>query len=104
MKPRHRFSAPIIVHDPARRRFPLRIKMLSVMKHSLMCRDCERLEREYQLAIAKIYSVVGGRFETLGEKLRELFRCQDVRDKAVKAFYEHKEGSCNGGIGRRRAA
>ena len=43
------------------------------MKHSLLCPDCERLEREYQLTIVEIYSVVGGRFKTVGEKLRELF-------------------------------
>jgi hypothetical protein len=56
-----------------------------------MCRDCERLEREYQRTIAEIHSVVAGRFETLGDKLHELFRCQDVRDKLLKAFYEHKK-------------
>ena len=78
--------------------------MLSVMKRSLMRRDCERLEREYQLAVAEIYSVVGGRCETVGEKLRELFRCQDVRHKAVKAFYEHKKVHARAVSGRRRAA
>jgi len=78
--------------------------MLSVMKRFAMCRDCERLEREYQLTIAEIYSVVGRRFETAGEKLRELFRCQDVRDKAVKAFYEHKKARARAASGRRRAA
>jgi hypothetical protein len=62
------------------------------------------LEREYQLTIAEIYSGVGGRFETIGEKLRELFRCQDVRDKAVKALYEHKKAHATALSGRRRAA
>jgi hypothetical protein len=74
------------------------------MKHSLVCRDCERLEREYQLTIAGIYSVVGGRFATVGEKLYELFRCQDVRDKAVNAFYEHKRAHARAASGERRAA
>jgi hypothetical protein len=66
------------------------MKMLSVMKHSLRCHECKRLEREYQLAVAEIYSVVGGRFKTVGEKLRELLRWQDVRDKAVKAIEHNK--------------
>jgi len=79
-------------------------KMLSVMKHSLRCHECERLEREYQLAIAEIYSVVDGRFETAGEKLRELFRRQDVRDKAVKAFHEHKKAHATAASGRPKAA
>ncbi len=78
--------------------------MLSVMKRSAMCRDCETVEREYQLAVAEIYSVVGGRFGTVSEKLRELFRCQDVRDKAVKALDEHKRAHARTVSGRRRAA
>jgi len=69
-----------------------------------MCRDCERLEREYQLTIAEIYSVVDGRSGTVGENLRELFRCQDVRDKAVKALDEHKRAHAREVSGRRRAA
>ncbi len=78
--------------------------MLSVMKHSLRCHECERLEREYQLTIAEIYSVVDGRFGTVGEKLRELFRRPDVRDKAVKALDEHKKAHARTVSGRRRAA
>jgi len=61
------------------------------MKRSLLCHDCQRLEREYQLTIVEIYSVVGRRFQTVGEKLRELSRWQDTRDKAVNAFYQHKK-------------
>ena len=76
----------------------------SAMKPSLLCPDCERLEREYQRTIVEIYSVVGGRFKTVGEKLRELFRWQDVRDKAVKAFYEHKKTHARGASGTPRAA
>jgi len=76
----------------------------SAMKHSLLCPDCERLEREYQRTIVEIYSVVGGRFKTVGEKLRELFRWQDVRDKAVKAFYEHKKTHVRRASGLRRVA
>jgi hypothetical protein len=74
------------------------------MKHSLICPDCEILEREYQLAIAEIDSVVGRRFNTVGEKLRELFRWQDTRDTAVKAFYEHKKSHARTASGERRVA
>ncbi len=59
-----------------------------VMKH---CADCERLKIEYQRTISEIYAVVGGRFNTVREKLRELARWQDVRDDAVEALYKHKK-------------
>jgi hypothetical protein len=55
------------------------------------CLDCKRLEREYQRAISEISAVVGRRFNTVGERLRELSRWQDVRNEAVKALYEHKK-------------
>jgi hypothetical protein len=58
------------------------------MKH---CLRCNRLEWEYQHTIAGINSVVAGRFNSVGEKLRELFGWQDVRDKSVEAFYDHKK-------------
>lgn len=76
----------------------------SVMKHSPMCPDCKRLEREYQLTIVELYSVVARRFKTVGEKLRELFRWQDMRDKAVKAFYEHKKAHARAASDQRRVA
>jgi len=74
------------------------------MKHSLKCADREILEREYQLTIAEIYSVVGRRFKTVGENLRELFRWQDIGDKAVKTFYEHKKAQARASSGERRVA
>src|SRR5437879_2654330 len=77
--------------DAIFRQLSIGLLKCSAMEPSLLCPDCQRLEREYQLTIAEIYSVVGGRFKTLREKLRELFRWQDVRDKAVEAFYEHKK-------------
>jgi len=40
----------------------------------------------------------------VGEKLRELFRRQDVRDKAVKAFHEHKKAQARAASGRPKAA
>jgi hypothetical protein len=54
------------------------------------CPACDRLESEYQRAVLEIHSVVRTRFATLHEKLRELHKWQDIRDGAVKAFYEHK--------------
>ena len=58
------------------------------------CPKCNRLGREYQLTIGQIYSVVEGGFKTVGEKLHELFRWQEMRDEAVKTFYEHNADSC----------
>jgi hypothetical protein len=74
------------------------------MAPSLLCPDCERLEREYRRTIAEIYSVVGGRFKTVREKLRELFRWQDVRDEVVVALYEHKKTHARRASGLRRVA
>jgi hypothetical protein len=54
------------------------------------CPTCNRLENEYQRAILEIHSVVGRRFATPRQKLQELHKWQDIRDWAVKAFYEHK--------------
>jgi hypothetical protein len=54
------------------------------------CPACDRLKSEYQRAILEIHSVVRTRFVTLREKVRELHKWQDIRDAAVKAFYEHK--------------
>jgi len=76
----------------------------SAMKGSRLCTDCKRLEREYQLTIVEIYSVVGRRFKTVGEKLHELFRWQDLRDKAVKVFYQHKKTHTKAALSQRRVA
>jgi hypothetical protein len=74
------------------------------MNGSQLCSHCKRLEFEYQRTIGEINSVVGGRFNTVGEKLRELCRWQDVRDKAVKTLYEHKKIHSMGASDPRRAA
>jgi hypothetical protein len=55
------------------------------------CPVCERWEREYEATIRAIYAVVSGRFDSIGEKLRELHRLQDLRDVALKKYYEHKK-------------
>jgi hypothetical protein len=54
------------------------------------CPTCDRLEHEYQVAIDEISSVVRTRFPTLSQKLHELHKWQDIRDRSVKAIYEHK--------------
>src|SRR5260370_10227009 len=68
----------------------------SAMKGSLLCTDCKRLEREYQLTIVEIYSVVGRRFKTVGEKLHELFRWQDMRDKGCEGVLPTQKDSHKG--------
>jgi len=57
----------------------------------LACPICERWEREYEATIRAIYTVVDGEFNSVEEKLRELFRWQDLRDEAIERFYEHKK-------------
>jgi hypothetical protein len=74
------------------------------MEPSLLCPDCQRLEREYQITIVEINSVVGGKFKAVRDKLRELFRWQDARDKAVTAFYDHKKTHARRASGLRRVA
>jgi hypothetical protein len=68
----------------------------NVPKTPAQCRECKRLEREYQLAVGNIFSVVCTRFETLGEKLHQLYEWQGVRDVAIKAFYKHKKSHVRG--------
>jgi len=57
----------------------------------LACSICERWEREYEDTIRAIYAVANGRFDSRGEKLRELHRLQDLRDVVLKQFYEHNK-------------
>src|SRR5713101_3837314 len=64
----------------------------------------DRLENEYQCAIHEIFSVVRTRFPTLCQRLWELHERQDIRDKAVKAFYEHKKAHARAASGERRVA
>ena len=53
------------------------------------CPECERLEVAYQTAIDGIQAAMrGGR--TVGEKLADIYRKQDERDRAIKEFYSHK--------------
>jgi hypothetical protein len=54
------------------------------------CSECERLERDCQIAAANISLVVSTRFNSLSEKLQQLHKWQDVRAKAMEKFYHHK--------------
>lgn len=53
------------------------------------CPECLSLERQCQHAIGQIQWVVASRFNTLGEKLNELYEWQDERDRAIKSLHEH---------------
>jgi len=54
------------------------------------CSECERLERDCQIAAANISLVVATRFKSFNEKLLQLHKWQDVRAKAMEKFYSHK--------------
>jgi len=54
------------------------------------CSECERLERDCQIATANISLVVATRFKSFNEKLQQLHKWQDVRAKAMEKFYRHK--------------
>jgi hypothetical protein len=62
----------------------------------MSCSQCKRLERRYQLVLKKLYSVVDGRFDTVAEKLHELFRLQDSRDEVAGALHAHKRAHTTG--------
>ena len=58
--------------------------------HAVACARCDVLERQYKQAIGRIREVIEVRSYTLREKVRELHRGQENRDKAIEAFYAHK--------------
>jgi len=64
--------------------------METLAHRTARCSECDNLEREYQHSIDEIYSVVRMRFPSLGEKIQDLHKWQDSRDRALHMFYEHK--------------
>ena len=60
-------------------------------KISDKCRQCQKLERQYQQTVDEIFSVLDRRFMTMEKKLCELHELQDMRDKAAQAWSEHKK-------------
>lgn len=63
--------------------------LLALSTHN-PCSECERLERDCQIAAANISLVVATRFRSFNEKLQQLHKWQDVRAKAMEKFYRHK--------------
>ena len=57
------------------------------------CPECARLESRIDAAISEIRAVVQGRFPSVGGKLARLFEKQDLRNKAIDAFYSHKRSA-----------
>jgi hypothetical protein len=57
------------------------------------CPECAILVSLIDNEIAEIRAVVQGSFATLDEKLIRLFEKQDLRDRAIAAFYAHKRSA-----------
>ena len=55
------------------------------------CSECDRLEHLYEQFVARIFALLDTRFNDPGAKIRELCRLQDMRDHAIRSFYEHKK-------------
>lgn len=53
------------------------------------CRECQKLEGEYDRAIERIRTVVQERFNSLHEKILALHEAQEVRDSHVRLLYDH---------------
>ena len=54
------------------------------------CRECEELERNYERAIRHIKAAVQGNYSSVAERLHDLRRWQNQRDKALRKLYKHK--------------
>lgn len=54
------------------------------------CPQCEYLERQYEGTITHVREVLGTRFQSLRDKVRELHKWQESRDEAIEALYAHK--------------
>src|SRR6266496_6789132 len=63
----------------------------TISKVSDKCRQCQKLEHQYQRSVDEIFSVLDRRFMTMEEKLCQLHELQDMRDKAAQAWSEHKK-------------
>jgi|SRR6266487_1336898 hypothetical protein len=72
----------------------------STSKISDKCRQCQKLEHQYQVSVDEIFAVLDRRFLTMEEKLCRLHELQDMRDKAAQAWSEHKRSHRSSGHGR----
>lgn len=66
-------------------------KFRTVSTASSRCGECDRLELDLQVAVANIAFVVSTKFPDFGEKLRQLHKWQEMKDKANEALYTHKK-------------
>jgi len=53
------------------------------------CRECKRLERACDAAVEAIQHALRGP-GSISEKITEMYRKQDERDRVVAEFYNHK--------------
>ena len=60
-------------------------------KVSVRCRQCRKLEHQYERSVDEIFLVLDRRFMTMEGKLCQLHELQDMRDKAAQAWSEHKK-------------
>jgi hypothetical protein len=67
-----------------------RRQWLSGQEMTVSCYRCEELERRCQLVLDRIHWTAGRRFNTVAEKLDELFRLQDRRDEIAAELHAHK--------------
>lgn len=58
---------------------------------SSRCGECERLELDLQVAVTNISFVVSTKFPEFSEKLRQLHKWQEMKDKAMETLYTHKK-------------
>jgi hypothetical protein len=69
--------------------FPFREDSKLQVRHDC-CPECATLEARIDAAINEIHAVVKGSFPSVDQKLARLFEQQDLRDRAIAAFYIHK--------------
>lgn len=72
--------------------FPSRENSTLQVPHE-SCPECGRLESRVDAAISEIRAVVQSPFPSVGQKLARLFEKQDLRDRAMAAFYAHKKSA-----------
>jgi hypothetical protein len=72
--------------------FPSRQNSTLQVPHE-SCSECAKLESRVDAAISEIRAVVQNSFPSPGQKLARLFEKQDLRDKAIAAFYAHKRSA-----------
>jgi hypothetical protein len=62
----------------------------TVKWRSAGCSECQKLECAYERSVARIFEVIH-KVKHIGDKIHQLRRMQDLRDRAIEAFYRHKK-------------